>query len=226
MQLSLRLANKIPSIVLGIFSLLLIFLSNSLRENEGARSRHLIAPPPQLEKFSFGFQESIADLIWIRAIQDFDYCEAEITERTCQNNSWLYKMLNTVTNLSPNFRAPYASGALALTVIITDIDGATKIFDKGVQAFPHDWPILYRAAYHYLYEVKDKKRAAELLIQAGEHGAPSWVFTLAGRLYSDAGQMELAEKLLREMIRNEQDPTLIKRLQDKINSMKNAESSK
>nr|WP_295906212.1 hypothetical protein [uncultured Bdellovibrio sp.] len=188
--------------------------------------RGLISPPAFLNHFSFGYQEVIADSIWIRAIQDFDYCEQQKSENICVDNSWLYKMIDTITELSPKFRVPYAAGALALTVIISDIEGATKIFDKGVQRFPNDWEIQYRAAYHYLYEVKDRKRAAELLIQAGQHGAPPWVFTLAGRLYSDSGHMELAESLLQEMIRNEQDPTLIKRLQDKINSMKNADSSK
>ncbi|MGZ3784200.1 MAG: tetratricopeptide repeat protein [Bdellovibrio sp.] len=182
--------------------------------------RVMVSPPALLEKFSFGYQEVIADILWIRAIQDFDYCEMKISTSVCKSNSWLFKMIDTVTNLSPQFRIPYAAGGLALTIIISDIDGATKIFEKGVKAFPKDWPILYRAAYHYLYEVKDKKRAAELLIQAGQNGAPPWVFSLAGRLYSDSGYIELAQSLLNEMIQTKQDPGLIKRLEDKINSMK------
>ena len=71
-----------------------------------------------------------------------------------------------------------------------------------------------------LYEVKDKKRAAELLVRAGENGAPPWVFALAGRLYSDSGEFELAQQLLQEMKDTNQDPTIIKRLEDKIESMK------
>ncbi|XGC81859.1 tetratricopeptide repeat protein [Bdellovibrio bacteriovorus] len=215
-----KFTSKIPSILLGIFALVLITFSQLKRSSVSEINHQLIPPPPMIQHMSFGFQEVIADSLWIRAIQDFDYCEKEIAERVCTNNSWLYKMLDAITDLSPNFRIPYAAGALALTVIITDIDGATKIFDKGVKAFPNDWPILYRAAYHYLYEVKDKKRAAELLIQAGENGAPQWVFSLAGRLYSDSGHLDLAEALLAEMKAAEQDPAFIKRLEDKINSMK------
>ncbi|QDK39669.1 hypothetical protein DOE51_05875 [Bdellovibrio sp. NC01] len=162
----------------------------------------------------------IADVFWIRTIQDFDYCDQPEAGNVCKNDSWLFRMLDATTSLSPHFRIPYAAGGLALTVLISDIDGATKIFDKGVKAFPHDWPILYRAAYHYLYEVKDKKRAAELLIQAGQNGAPPWVFALAGRLYSDNGELDLAQQLLQEMKDSEQDPTIIKRLEDKIEAMK------
>jgi len=215
-----RLPTSIYLKFLSLLPVVLIAATNwsSLSKNQEARD--LIAPPAFLNRFSFGYQEVIADSIWIRAIQDFDYCEQKKSENVCVDNSWLYKMLEAVTELSPKFRIPYAAGALALTVIISDIEGATKIFDKGVQRFPNDWTILYHAAYHYLYEVKDKKRAAELLIQAGQNGAPPWVFTLAGRLYSDAGHLELAESLLQEMKQTNQDPTLIKRLQDKINSMK------
>lgn len=184
------------------------------------KSRDLIAPPPSIERMSFGYSEVFADVLWIRTVQDFDYCSQSVAKGVCEGKSWLYQMLDSITNLSPSFRMPYAAGALALTVLITDVDGATKIFDKGVKAFPNDWPILYRAAYHYMYEVKDNKRAAELLIQAGKNGAPPWVFTLAGRLYSDAGNLELAESVLQEMIDTKQDPALIKRLQDKIQAIK------
>ncbi|WP_413582079.1 tetratricopeptide repeat protein [Bdellovibrio sp. HCB288] len=182
-----------------------------------------IAPPPMLERFTFGYSEIMADTIWIRAIQDMDYCD-EVSGKVgevsvCANDSWLYKMIDTITNLSPKFRAPYAVGSLALTILITDVDGATKVFEKAVKEFPSDWPILYRAAYHYMYEVKDNKRAAELLIQAADHGAPPWTRTLAGRLYSDSGNLDLAKSLLQNMKDTQQDPGLIKRLEDKIRSM-------
>ncbi|WP_413557813.1 tetratricopeptide repeat protein [Bdellovibrio sp. HCB209] len=162
----------------------------------------------------------MADTMWIRLLQDLDYCEQEIAANTCKNDSWLYHMVDTTTNLSPKFRIAYAVGGLALTILISDIDGATKIFDKSVKAFPHDWPILYRAAYHYLYEVKDNRRAAELLIEAANNGAPPWTRVLAGRLYSDSGDVELAEKLLQEMKDSGQDQLLIERLQKKIDSIK------
>lgn len=215
-----KLNEKILGTMLGIFSLMLLIWSQLYQPHSSKYVFQPIAPPPMIEHFSFGFNEVLADTLWIRAIQDFDYCDQEIAKHQCIQDSWLYRMLDAVTDLSPHFRMAYAAGGLALTVIISDIPGATKIFEKGVQQFPHDWPLLYRAAYQYLYEVKDKKRAAELLIQAGENGAPPWVFSLAGRLYSDSGELELAEKLLQEMKDAQQSELLIQRLEDKIASIK------
>ncbi|MDG0817770.1 tetratricopeptide repeat protein [Bdellovibrio svalbardensis] len=211
---------KISSFQLGIFAFLLVVLSSLLRPGVKFEEKHLILPPPQIERFSFGYSEVVADVFWIRILQDFDYCDEKIVEGQCRNNSWMFQMLDVTTKLAPHFRIAYAAGGISLTVLVGDLEGATKIFERGVQMLPHDWTISYRAAYHYLYEVKDKKRAAELLIQAGQNGAPPWVFTLAGRLYSDSGELDLAQNLLQEMKDTNQDETLIKRLQDKIDSMK------
>lgn len=219
-----RSLSWLPTILFGVGGVVLLTVSQIKVPQTYTVDRQLIPPPPYIERFSFGYQEVLADTLWIRALQDFDYCESKITQKVCRNNSWLFHMLDAITNLSPNFRIPYAAGALALTVIITDIDGATTIFDKGVKAFPSDWPILYRAAYHYLYEVNDKKRAAELLIEAGKNGAPPWVYSLAGRLYSDSGKIDVARVLLQQMIDEKQDPAVIERLRTKIESMEGEKS--
>ncbi|MBO9666026.1 MAG: hypothetical protein J7501_04375 [Bdellovibrio sp.] len=214
------LVKKGPGILLGLFALVLVLQSQLHLPSSVRQSRELIAPPEMMEHFVFGYNEPVADSLWIRVLQDFDYCDKPLNKNYCQSNSWLFRMLDSITELSPYFRIPYAAGGLALSVLITDVDGAAKIFDKGVRNLPNDWTIKYRAAYHYLYEVKDKQRAADLLTQAGKLGAPPWVFTLAGRLYSDSGELDLAENLLKEMKNSNQDPSFIKRLQDKIDSMK------
>lgn len=220
-----RFLSYLPGMTLGAVAIALVATSQLRLPDTYKIERQLIPPPPHVERFAFGYQEVIADTLWIRALQDFDYCDSKIAENVCRNNSWLFQMLDAITNLSPHFRIPYAAGALALTVIISDIDGATKIFDKGIKAFPNDWPLLYRAAYHYLYELNDKKKAAELMIAAGKNGAPPWVFALAGRLYSDSGKVDLAKVLLEQMIRENQDPVIIERLRKKIDSIEASEKT-
>lgn len=208
-------------LLLGFFSFFLILYSQ-IYALKGLldRPRDLISPPPGIERFTFGHRDVIADFFWVRAIQDFDYCDQQIAKNLCVGKGWLYRMLNSITELSPKFRMPYATGAVALSVMVSDIEGAAQIFDKGIENFPNDWPILYRAAYHNLYEVKDKKRAAELFIRAGRNGAPPWVFSLAGGLYNEIDERATAEAILQEMINTEVDPTIIKRLEEKLSNLR------
>lgn len=200
--------------------LCLIFASNFDIQFDHSKHQQYLVPPKGLERFAFGYSEASADLMWIRSIQDFDFCDKPISKKVCQNQSWLYHMVDRVTDFSPDFRIAYSYGAVALTVIITDIDGATKIFDKGIERFPNDWILLYRAAYHAIYETQDKEKAARYLIRAGQNGAPAWVFALAGRIYTDEGQIELAERLLADLTAAGQDEAVLQRLRDKIASKK------
>jgi tetratricopeptide (TPR) repeat protein len=214
--------SKNPSfILLGFFSFFLVLYSQ-IYASKGLleRPRDLYAPPAGIQHFTFGHREVTADILWVRAIQDFDYCDQQIARNLCIGKGWLYQMLNAITDLSPKFRMPYATGAVALSVMVSDIDGAARIFDKGVENFPTDWPILYRAGYHYLYEVKDKKKAADLFIRAARNGAPPWVYSLAGGLYNESNQRAIAEKILQEMIKTEVDPAIIKRLSEKLENIR------
>ncbi len=177
---------------------------------------YLIAPPPKLEFFSFGYQMAIADQLWVRAIQDFDYCENKIAKNQCKDNGWLAEMLDAITNLAPDYKIVYRAGGLALTVIISDYAGASRIFDKGVRVFPRDLPLLYRAAYHALIEEKNNEKAAGLFIQAAQAGGNAWFYSLATRLYTEAGKKELAENLYQELKGTDVEPGTLKRMREKL----------
>lgn len=173
------------------------------------KSIEVISPSSDIQYFTFGHKDLVSDMLWLRSIQDFDFCEKKVHEHLCRGQSWLYQMLNVITDLSPTFRMAYSAGSMALTVIISDIEGASKFFDKAVRQFPEDWIILYKAAYHAIYEEKNPAKAAELVERAAKHGAPDWVYALAGRLYSQSGRAELAEGLARQLEATGGDPAVI-----------------
>lgn len=214
------IGRECPSaFALGLFFICLIgFFWSGLLLKKGASSvtRELAAPPAELVHFSFGFRHAMADGLWIRSLQDFDFCEREISKHLCQGKGWLFQVLDLITNLDPRFRMAYSAGGMALTVIVSDYQGASQIFDKGVREFPKDWVLLYKAAYHALQEEKDLEKAARLMQQAAENGAPDWVYILAGRLHTDAGQRELAERILEEMKALGFDEAMQERLRQKI----------
>lgn len=142
---------------------------------------------------------------------------------------WTFTMMDAATNLAPKFRAPYIFGATALSVIMEDYDGSKLMFDKGVKNYPNDWPILYRAAYHYLFDRKDLKTAAELLNRAAQAGAPVWLQSLAARLYTQSGQAELGLTLLRQYLEEADNEGAKKDIQQRIDileqKVKNSKNS-
>jgi len=195
-----------------------------------------IAPPKLIEHFNGGFKIQVADSLWIRAIQDFDFC-SEVkpnSEQTlkgqppeCIGKSWLFNVFDVATTLDPHFDAAvYQTGGLALTVIISDYAGASVIFDRGTRLYPTNWQLLYTAAYHAHIEEKNKAKAARLYLAAADNGAPGWIKLMAGRLAGEGGDMDYAEQILQTMIETNQDVTYIDILKKKLEILKSQIKSK
>jgi hypothetical protein len=207
---------------LSLFPLTLTFFGLTFafgdHSNPDGKGKQFLTPPPEyVEYFAFGFRESMADSFWLRWVQDSDTCmtyassqklteshigeenkwSREIRHKNC-DNSWGFMMLDSVSRLAPKFKMVYLAGAPTLSILVEDFKGASAIYERGLKEYPQDWQLLYRASYHYQYDRKDLPRAAELLRRAGEHGAPEWVKSLASRLYSAAGKVELGIATLEE----------------------------
>ncbi|MBK9039695.1 MAG: hypothetical protein IPL83_11120 [Bdellovibrionales bacterium] len=189
-----------------------------------SEDRHpMLLPPENIEHFTFGYGDSIADSLWIRSIQDMEFCGATaVTAQVSQfdepkssvqtdptgtpkspaqcKKGWAFHMLNEITDLSPKFEIVYTMGATGLSILVDDREGAEIIFDKGVVAFPRVWQISYTAAYHALFETGNLEKGARLLKQAGDSGAPGWVYFLATHVYSQAGLAELGKAVVEEYI--------------------------
>lgn len=181
-------------------------------------AHELLAPPQQLKHFAFGYHEVLADTLWLRVVQDFDTCGHLNTEGAADpliedvvnrehkqrvgrcENSWVFHMIDAITELAPSFRIPYATGGTILSVAVDDIAGATQIWSKAVGRFPADWRILYNASYHYLYEVGDRTEAARLLVESSKNGGPYWLDLLASRLYSKTGKAALGKAVMMEFL--------------------------
>ena len=121
------------------FSLIILFLSliNSLRLNidesfsEIVNTKKFIPPSRHIKKITFGYDEIIADSLWLRWIQNVNACGKNLSKRSnviaesifrnsdlsnkyksmqkkmvC-DQGWSYRMLDAVTDLSPKFRIPY-----------------------------------------------------------------------------------------------------------------------
>lgn len=185
-----------------------------------------IAPPKAIQHLTAGFKVQVADSLWMRAVQDFDYCSKRIEENVCEGNSWLYSVLDLASTLDSRLEiVMYHTGGLALSILITDVEGAANIFARGMRVYPDSKHIVYAAAYHALFEEKNKKKASKLYLRASQLGAPDWTQILAARLASESGDNEFADKILEDMIAQNQDEKLIKRLKSKLQESKTQNNS-
>lgn len=223
-----------PSFILSLVSLtffyIAILVSGPPPQAKRVEHRVYYAPPIYFKFFHFGHSESLADGIWIRLIQDIDLCadsftndhvpsnilkEKEINPRAC-SKGWTFRMFDIITDLAPRFRIAHAVGGLTLSVLLDDYDAAALIFDKGINNFPNDWPILYRAGYFYSVERKDFEKAAALFTRAAKAGAPDWVNLSAARLYSESGRKEIALRVLQDYHSSLEDEASRKVVEEKI----------
>ncbi len=198
-----------------------LFLTQIFFQKPAVLKKSEYLPPPQIiQNLATGLQIQISDSLWLRALQDFDYCDKKVNEVECTSESWLYQIVDLTTDLDKRFRDAYFFGAMSLTVLISDYSGASQIFDKGILQFPNDWRLSYAAAYHALFEEKNKLKASQLYYAAAENGAPAWVHVLAGRLADEGGERKFAQQILKQMIENSKEPSLVKRLQNKLDGVK------
>lgn len=209
-------------IIVGILVSITWLLSHVFFSKSYDRFQEPYIPPPKaIQYLTAGFRIQTADAFWLRAVQDFDYCSHKIAENVCEGNSWLFSVLDLASTLDSRLEpVMYQTGGLALSILVGDVEGAAQFFERGTRVYPSSWQVIYGAAYHALYEEKNKKKASKLYLRAFENGAPSWTQVLAARLASDEGDSEFAERILEDMIAQNKDENLVKRLKTKLEETK------
>jgi hypothetical protein len=200
-----------------------------------------VPPPKNMHLLTFGFNDLMSSLLWVRVLQDIQVCDQDrergaapelkesedplaqiltrqMPEPQCQKG-WVFQMLDAVTDLAPDFYIAYADGATMLSVLVDDREGASLLFNKGIQSFPDDWQLLYRAAYHELFEMQNPDQAADLLRRAGQYGAPQWVYALSAKLYTRLGQAAFAKTILESVLQRKTEGEAIERVKAQLEAI-------
>ncbi len=208
------------------------------------RTKVYIGPSKNIKGFTFGYDDFLASAMWVRLVQDFHICDQnsrkveypefkdkvnpldeiltrELPPSRCEDG-WVYQMLDVITDLQPEFRSAYVDGATMLSVLVDDRKGAQKIFHKGIKNYPEDWELLYRAAYHEMFEMQDAESAKGLMLKAAKRGAPKWVYSLAAQLFSRTGQGVFALSILESVLERDLAGNFSDRIKRRIKIIKEA----
>ena len=190
------------------------------------RKPYYFAPPEVIKHFAFGYNDIYADVLWIRYLQDADYCSFEKgipvydgkTKYQC-DKGWAFYMANAITELAPRFKAPYVVSGTIMGVLMGDKEGARLILDKAVKQFPKDWQVLFHAGNHYLIELKEHAKAAEYILAAAKSGGPAWLYGLSAKLYTKAGQIAVGKKILEQLIKDHEGTNREKAFKNRLKKL-------
>ncbi len=164
-----------------------------------------------LKIISLGFDEAMADILYIRMI---DYFATHLmTDRTY---TWLYHMADLVTTLDPYFRFPYIFAGLVLNLEGHQFENARKILTKGMKVFPNDWYFPFELGLNYFFGSADFMTASDLLERAYALGGPSYLHDFSVKLRTKGKNRETALQFLVFLYGRFQDDNIRKILMDRI----------
>jgi hypothetical protein len=134
-----------------------------------------ILPSKIVSNFSFGFKNIIADLYWVKAIQDFSVWDG--------HDPFYLQEYKNIATLDPKFSYPYLLGILTFTsksasekVLNADIlETIEPVIEIGIKNLPDNWEIPFymgtgfqltknpEKAFKYLKLAAENKKAPELI---------------------------------------------------------------
>ncbi|MEW5820373.1 MAG: hypothetical protein AB1782_09295 [Cyanobacteriota bacterium] len=103
-------------------------------------------PTDKVKYFTLGFDNLIADIVWLQFIQYFGENHRLKRKRLKYDFEYIYKYVDVITTLDPNFSYAYWFGAFAIADEFNRPDLAMKIIAKGIKNNPKNWWLPYTAA--------------------------------------------------------------------------------
>lgn len=154
-----------------------------------------------LKKVSLGHDSLLADLIWLRAIQVMG--SKKVPPRQAE---WLYRALDSATDLDPKFSYIYEAGGTFLAVVNGEYDLSNRLFRKGFDNNPGYWRLPFYLSANYFLYLRNYKLAAYYMGRAAElQGRPPFVPLLASRLYAQSGDPRFGLDLTYTIYKNTTD---------------------
>jgi tetratricopeptide (TPR) repeat protein len=120
-----------------------------------------------LKILSFGFQDLVADMLYIWSIQFYS------TYNLSNRFDYLEHIYNVITDLAPQYTEVYIVGSWIMALEAEDIEMAIRLLEKGSRNIKDEWIFYYEAAFYAYKDLKDYDRAVEYFKKAAERpGAP------------------------------------------------------
>jgi TPR repeat protein len=155
-----------------------------------------------VKRLALGYDDVLADLYWIRAVQWFG--GHTLAERARLQRDLLYPLLDITTTLDPHFNMAYRFGAIFLAEGAPkpgNPDLAIALLEKAMRAMPERWQYPYDVAFVHYWWRHDYEAAARWFQKASRlKGAPEWLPGLAATTLTQGGQRSASRFLWRRIL--------------------------
>lgn len=166
-----------------------------------------LLPAQIVKNFNFGFSNVIADMYWIRAVQDLVHWN--------ETDSYYVDYFENISTLDPKFEYPYLVGIFVVPTSKSPsfLERISVIADRGIEALPENWQIPFYLSTKYKSITKEYERADHYLsIAVANENAPEVVRTVynAFKVNQANDRKQVSEMI--KVIYNTTEDTTIKKL--------------
>lgn len=167
----------------------------------------VLLPPEILPYINFGFRGILADVYWLRSVQDL--IQWNLTDH------FYVEYFRNISVLDQKFEYPYLFGIFVVPneKSPTYIDEIAAIADKGIEALPKNWKIPFYLSTKYKSETREFERANHYLeIAIAKDDTPSVVKTVYTAFKKNQLQDKRDVSLMIKVIYDTTDNETIKKL--------------
>ncbi|MBZ0258262.1 hypothetical protein K8I31_19505 [bacterium] len=164
--------NKLPVVCIALLIVigsLFLYVQHSIRESRrGIRVEEkilMLSDRPEVTKIAaLGFDNAVADLLWIRAIQYFGGNFSTLDEDLKKEG--MSKLLENLVGLDPHFIGAWKFGGFVINESMHDPEKAMSFLLRGGSINPKAWRLTFDAGFVAFYQLKDFQAAKQLFNQA------------------------------------------------------------
>jgi hypothetical protein len=161
-----------------------------------------VPSPTAMKRLALGYDDVLADLYWIRAVQWFG--GHTLVERARIEHDLLYPLLDITTTLDPHFNMAYRFGAIFLAEGAPrpgNPDLAIALLEKAMRTMPERWHYPYDIAFVHYWWRHDYQAAAQWFEKASRlEGSPEWLPGLAAMTLTEGGNRAASRFLWKRIL--------------------------
>lgn len=163
-----------------------------------------VPDPMTLHAAATGFEEALADVLWVRTVLLF--ADWVAGDESTFSREYLHRFVLAIATLDPGWRTVYYYGGVELRVM-GDIDAADDVFRRGHDALPDEPFFPFSVGMDaYLYR-DDPATAAKWMAKAAAiPRSPRWYAGAAAAMQRRTGDAAGAIQYLREVYASTTDP--------------------